>query len=314
MGYLREKYTKEYYTGRDSLGNKLNYGAEMLFDTEGNLTLRNQDFLIMKQIDFHNRNILSLGCGRGEELCYAITNGANIKNTIGLDFSPAAIQIAKDLLKKRKLKEPKFITSDALTFIKEYAKHNYKNDSKKFDIVIMFDFVEHIPRNELREMLSELQKVINKKCVLLVNTPAYRHDNDVIQDGLDQRNLIETIDTSDLVPETEGMHCNKYSLQSLSKFMHECGYINITETHFFVLAKSLSTKLNIRPLIYRWNYCMEKGYPLKNEYAPDQVDYAYIPKKPSLLEKSKLLVKRQGVLLTSKKILLKIKGKLSSKR
>lgn len=89
----------------------------------------------------------------GEELVYAIENGCNVKNLVGVDFSPEAIKIAKKLFNDEKLDAPVFYTEDALDFVINYIPKVKVNKSKKFDIVIMFDFVEHVPREELEKIL-----------------------------------------------------------------------------------------------------------------------------------------------------------------
>lgn len=221
MGYLKQKYTRESFTGHDSKGNRLNYGATSSFDDDGNYILRNHDFLILEQIDFNNKNVLSLGCGRGEELVYAIEHNCKTENAVGVDFSSHAVKIAKELIKKKKLKGPQFFTSDALDFVSKYKKIVKVDKSKKFDVVIMFDFVEHIPRNELIKILKGLKQLVTEKAVLVINTPAYKYDNDVIKNGYDERNQVDIYDKSDSIAETKGMHCNKYSLLSLQGFMEE---------------------------------------------------------------------------------------------
>ena len=65
MGYLKEKYTESYYTGINKKGERLSYGVTNSFDEQGVLTLREHDALILGQINFHNKNVLSLGCKIG---------------------------------------------------------------------------------------------------------------------------------------------------------------------------------------------------------------------------------------------------------
>lgn len=65
MGYLKNKYTKEYYIGKDSKGKPLKYGATSTVDDMGNYVLRKQDLSILKKFYFKNKNVLALGCGRG---------------------------------------------------------------------------------------------------------------------------------------------------------------------------------------------------------------------------------------------------------
>jgi len=278
MGYLKNKYTKEYYMGKDSKGKPLKYGATSTVDDMGNYVLRKQDLSILKKIYFKNKNVLALGCGRGEELVYAIENGCNVKNSVGVDFSPEAIKIAKKLFNDEKLDAPVFYTEDALDFVINYIPKVKVNKSKKFDIVIMFDFVEHVPREELEKILDKLKKLLKNKCILVINTPAYKYDNDVLKNGYDERNQIESFDTSDLVSETKGMHCNKYSLISLQEFMNKQGFINITEAHYFVNKSQVSPNFEYRSYYHRWKICKEAGFSMLGKYTDDVIEFPY-PKR-----------------------------------
>lgn len=275
MGYLKNKYTKEYYTGKDAKGNQLKYGATSARDENGNYILREHDLLILKKINFKDKNVLALGCGRGEELAYAIENGANIKNSVGIDFSPAAIKIAKKLFNDKKLDLPQFYTQDALNFVTDYSSKIKNSESKKFDIVIMFDFVEHVPREDLVKILLGLRNLLKEKAILVINTPAYKYDNDVIKNGYDERNQIDSSDTSDIVPETKGMHCNKYSLISLQEFMQKQGFINVTEAHYFISEdKDLENFENVS-YYNRWNICKKNKFPILGDYIDDIIEFPY---------------------------------------
>ncbi|HOE15512.1 MAG TPA: FkbM family methyltransferase, partial [Candidatus Paceibacterota bacterium] len=244
-------------------------------DENGNYILREHDLLILKKINFKDKNVLALGCGRGEELAYAIENGANIKNSVGVDFSSAAIKIAKNLFNDKKLDLPQFYTQDALDFVTDYSSKIKNSESKKFDIVIMFDFVEHVPREELVKILLELRNLLKEKAILVINTPAYKYDNDVIKNGYDERNQIDSSDTSDIVPETNGMHCNKYSLISLQEFMDNQGFINVTEAHYFISEdKDLENFENVS-YYNRWNICKKNKFPILGDYIDDIIEFPY---------------------------------------
>ncbi len=270
MGHLREKYTKEYFTGKDECGNAVGYGATSLCDKNGNFTSREHDRKILDQIIFKDKNVLSLGTGRGEELCHAIEKGAAY--CLGVDFSESALKIAKELAERRKLAMPELVNDDALLFLDKYVKGK---KAKKFDIVIMFDFVEHVPRKELKQIFKLLKQVLAKKAVLAINTPAYKHDNDVIKDGLNKDNLINCLDTSDANPATAGMHCNKYTVSSLQSFMQECGYENVTEMHFFAMNMNLPENFSGISFAERWKLLQEGGFPIKEDYTDDVIEYPY---------------------------------------
>jgi len=275
MGYLKDKYTKEYFTGQDKDGNELNYGVTKFLDDDGNYNLRSQDRQILEKVDFKGKKVLALGCGRGEELAYVIENGANSQNTVGVDFSSAAIKICKKMFADKKIEQPRLIVDDALDFVSGYKKEVKKDKSKRFDIVIMFDFVEHVPRNELSKTLTDLKVIIDEGSLIVINTPAYKYDNDVIEGGFDDRNLDDLLDLSDKISETQGMHCNKYSLISLQRFMESVGYINVTEAHFYVKSEIVPKDFSRESFFDRWSELKENGFPFLADYEDDVIEVPY---------------------------------------
>ncbi|HYE67043.1 MAG TPA: FkbM family methyltransferase [Anaerovoracaceae bacterium] len=273
MGIYREKYTNEYFTGKSSTGEDLNYGASKYLDNNGLYILRPHDQTILQKISFLNKRVLCLGCGRGEEVTYAIEHGANF--AIGVDFSQFAINIATDLSKAKHIENVEFFVQDANSFVNEYFQNNSSDESKKFDIVIMLDFVEHVPRFELAELLRNLHRIINNKCLLAINTPCYKYDNDVIEQGFNINNNENCLDTSDINPNTKGMHCNKYTTVSLQNFMNSLGYFNVTEAHFYVDRVNLTDEFLKRDYLTRWNYLQDNLYPINGEYINDEIEYPY---------------------------------------
>lgn len=270
MGHLKEKYTKEYFTGKDINGNDAGYGATMAYDEKGNLILRGHDKKILDQVNFKGTEVLSLGVGRGEELFFAKQSGAS--KCTGVDFSENAIEIAQEVAIKQNLSSVEFINEDALKFLNNYIQiENYK----KFDVIIMFDFVEHVPRAELKQIFDIIAKIINKKGIVVINTPSYKFDNDVIADGFDERNLENCLDISDTHPATAGMHCNKYTTLSLQKFLSECGFINVTENHFFVKNENLTDKFNSISFAERWKFLYGNNFPVESDYVDDEIEYPY---------------------------------------
>lgn len=270
MGILREKYTKEYFTGMDNSGNSVCYGVTKEVDETGILILREFDRRILDMINLNNKSVLDIGCGRGEAVCYAIMNGA--ANCVGIDFSNYAIDLTKSLIHQRRLEEPELLCIDILDYI-----NMINTKEPKFDVIIMLDVIEHIPRSEVKKIFDKLPTIMSQNGILVINTPAYNFDNDVIQDGYDERNIDGCLDTSDVIPETKGMHCNKYSIISLQEFMHECGFVNITEAHYYLPVQNNGEfeKLSILPYSVRWNKAINLNIPLKGIYSDDLVEYPY---------------------------------------
>ena len=286
MGINQEKYTKEYFTGLDNEGNPVDYGATLEVDENGIYKLRTHDRIILDAIDFKDKKVLDIGFGRGEAICFALSNGA--AECIGVDFSRSAVDLAHQLIAQRNLPQAELFNMDALIFVDYYAELSSNNNLGKFDIVIMFDIIEHIPHAELRMVLEGITKITNSNAIFIINTPAYKFDNDVIIDGFDERNLIDCFDTSDIVPETRGMHCNKYSVISLQEFMFDCGFINLTEAHYYIKYFSSSRRINnIENISYfeRWLHAQKLNVPIKNNYKDDLIEFPYKVEDPPSLVK-----------------------------
>ncbi len=279
MGHLIEKYNEAYFTGKNLEGSKVNYGLGEVYQGN-NSSIRDFDKLILDRIDFTGASVLEIGYGRGETIQYLKEHG--IKNYVGVDFAETAYKIAHQRINEGDIF---LFCEDAIDFLKT----SESKISKTINIVLLLDVIEHIPRIELQEILELLKKHLSSKSLIVINTPVYRFDNDVIANGLDIRNHTDSIDQSDFIEETKGMHCNKYSINSLQEFMKQCGYFNLTEYQiygyeqknaFFGLCKYG------RDLTYYelWNKAFATGYPIKNEYVPDNLEFAYqISNSPKII-------------------------------
>jgi FkbM family methyltransferase len=271
MGIFKDKYSDSYFTGEDKNGNKLNYGATSCKDENGHYILRPHDEKILNKINFVGKRVLEFGFGRGEIAKYAIDKKAIYYE--GVDFSEVALNIAITVTKDC-FPKPIFYNRDALEYILDIS--DQLTSENKFDIVMMFDFIEHVPRNELYQIFKHLHKIISDKGIIVLNTPAYKYDNDVIQNGLDNRNNENSFDTSDLIEETAGMHCNKYSIISLQTFMQECGFINVSEAHFYIRRKQDDfANYLFEAYSFLWSQCANEGYPVHFKYSDDEVEYSY---------------------------------------
>lgn len=286
MGYLKQKYTKEYFTGQDKNGNKLTYGVEGYQDFL-NGKIRSIDLSILNQINFKGKKVLELGCGRGETIKYGIDNGSIQYDAV--DFSKDAIAIAENFLKSNNIKNAKLYCDDALFFLKKII----KKEKIQYDIIIMFDFIEHVPREELSKILKLINIITHDKSLIAINTPNFKVDNDVIKSGLNT----DSIDNSDLILETKGMHCNKYTVISLQQFMKDNGFINISENHFFIYKNNQS---NIyKSYFQQWKNSYKEGYPIQEKYKNDIVEFAYEQKEhPSWIKFTKGDLKNINLLLT----------------
>lgn len=218
---MREKYTTEYYLHHDEEGRPVGYGADGLEDFHQG-RVRPMDRDILERIDFRGRRVLDIGCGRGEAVKHAVESGA--REVHGVDFSEAAIDIARGLLAAAGLRAD-LHCADALELLREWSA---EPAPRRFDVVMMLDCVEHIPRSELTSLLAALLPMMSERGLLAVNTPAFGADNDVIAEGLDP----DARDSSDDFEATAGMHCNRYTCASLKRYLRKRGFGAISH-HLF---------------------------------------------------------------------------------
>lgn len=270
MGYQQHKYTRTYFTKRDESGQEVEYGVEG-FDEFLHGSIRDIDLGILRRIDFAGKRVLELGFGRGEVIKYTHEQGAAYYE--GVDFAEAAVEIARDFLVRHNIPTPPLHWADALEFLRGQAATTGK---EPYDVAVMLDFVEHVPRHELREILTLLKGLLSPLAVVVVNTPAYRVDNDVIADGLDTRNHEEALDTADFIEATSGMHCNKYTSLSLREFFSECDYEALTEAHYYIpRGEPLQAPVPVVPYRERWLRAVAEGRPVRGEYLEDVIEYAF---------------------------------------
>src|ERR1017187_3034227 len=259
MGYAQDKYTKAYFLRRDEKGNPTAYGVIGLEEFEKG-GIRGQDQALLAPLDFKGKTVLELGFGRGEAIKDALEQGAS--RVVGVDFSEDAVAIARQFLQKHAL-VAELICGDALELVRRV-----KNEAC-FHVVLMLDVIEHIPRAECDMLLKEMQRILKPKAVLVINTPVFGADNDVLAEGLNPR----ARDESDDFPETSGMHCNRYTKASLRRFMRACGY-GAVGGHYFA-NRFTASPLTLLPG-WAWRKAHESGYPLMSPLKPDeQFDVAY---------------------------------------
>lgn len=278
MGYLKEKYTTNYFMGQDENGNHLEYGVEGVEDFQLG-EIRAFDKEILDYVDFNGARVLEFGFGRGESIKHVWEK--NAKSYVGVDFSEAAYEIAENFLKKYQIEGPKIFNDDALNFVRNLKNNNTKTEESLFDIVLMLDVVEHIPRAELVEILEILREFLAVPAVIVVNTPDFYVDNDVIADGLNALAL----DSSDHLFETQGMHCNRFTLDSLRTFFADNHYLPVSRGHYFLYDPDHPI-LHDNERSYRmlWNHAKKKGAKLIGELPSENFETTYKAEKlPNLI-------------------------------
>ena len=136
------KYNKEYYEPLEQMmAVRHQYMSKILRD------LTDQDIYNF----FQNKQVLDLGCGTGEFLNNYFEMGAQC----------TGIDIEKNFKLKNK-KNFNLYNLDANTFL--------KNCKKKFDIIFLFEFLEHLEEGDKHKLFESLIKILNKNALIFVST------------------------------------------------------------------------------------------------------------------------------------------------
>ena len=136
------KYNKEYYEPLEQMmAVRHQYMSKILRDHT------DQDIYNF----FQNKQVLDLGCGTGEFLNNYFEMGAHC----------TGIDIEKNFKFKNK-KNFNLYNLDANTFL--------KNCKKKFDIIFLFEFLEHLEEGDKHKLFENLIKILNKNALIFVST------------------------------------------------------------------------------------------------------------------------------------------------
>jgi cyclopropane fatty-acyl-phospholipid synthase-like methyltransferase len=186
-------YDKEYYE-------KYNHGYSSFTKSRDLMPdLYNQ----IKDIDLTGMKILDVGCGRGELIRYAVVKGAE---AYGIDYSDAAIEIAKDIV----VDLPEDIEKRAYFETMDAKELKFENDF--FDYVFLFDIVEHLHDWELKKCLSEVSRVLKPGGKVIVHTSPNKN----------LMNLVRVVARPFGVNlKSSEFHVNEQTPDSLNKYMSE---------------------------------------------------------------------------------------------
>lgn len=116
-------------------------------------------------------NLLDIGCGRGEIVFFAAHHKAT---AIGIDYSAAAV----DLALEARSKQPSSIAKRSSFNVMNAKSLEFKPNT--FDWVVMTDVVEHLYKDELEQVYSEVFRVLKPGGKLVIHTEPNKIYNDYV--------------------------------------------------------------------------------------------------------------------------------------
>lgn len=146
-----KSYDKKYYLHQ--------CGGHEVFSTE---KLSDKFTKVFNLVNVKNKEVVDIGCGRGEVVKQSIIRGASL--VYGIDYSTDALKIASGYCSDLDLDQKKRIR-----FLKLDAK---KIDSinHKFDIVFMLDIIEHLHEWELERVYKGLELILKENGKVIIHT------------------------------------------------------------------------------------------------------------------------------------------------
>lgn len=124
---------------------------------------RDRDILELAQPS-PDKTILDLGSARGD-VCFLLA--PRVREAIGVDASPRAIEIAEAERSRRGLRNVRFVKSD----VAELA----EIPDASIDVAGAFDLLEHVDDATVRGMLRALRRVLKPTGVFVAYTPNREH-------------------------------------------------------------------------------------------------------------------------------------------
>ncbi len=187
MGHLIEKYTREYFLGAVDKVTGRPYGvaghAEFKEHEVDGQHRAEFDFTVNVTGGVAGRDMLDIGFGRGDHIPLFLEQG--VRSYLGIDFSAESLNIARE-----RISDPRVRL--------EIRDATELRDDESFDVIVLYDVIEHIPAFEMEVVWRRLKRALRPGGFIVISTPLFETPN--------------VSDHSDTVYSVMGVHCNKQTL------------------------------------------------------------------------------------------------------
>ncbi len=194
---------------RSAWGSKRN--AELLAGGEVTIRPRMERALSLSKLE-PGLSVLDIACGRGEFPLLASTLGAH---AIGVDFSDASIDFARELRNSRRDQE-----AGSLQFVQADACH-LPFDDDAFDRITMLDIIEHLVPEQLEQMFLEVKRLLKPDGFAVIHTLPNRWVYDYTFPLLHR--ISGKFPANPRGPIDSVIHVNEQDLPKLKKMFRKCG-------------------------------------------------------------------------------------------
>ena len=139
------------------------------------------------------RRILEIGCGVGTNADFIRRKVAKNAEIVALDLSSSNIEIARALFPHPRIT---FLQADVLTF---------DPSGKPFDLIVLPDVYEHIPRDKRAELNAKLGVLLAEEGKVLITCPAPGYFTWMVENKCELQVIDEPVTVHDLIAIAEAV-------------------------------------------------------------------------------------------------------------